>query len=372
MAMIPVFSNDLGEEELAEVARVMKSRWIGTGDECGKFEYELCNYFGTDRIILTNCATSGIYLALRCLGIKPRDKVIIPTIHFIATANAVLEAGAEPLFADVDISTLNILPSEIERLGPAQGLILNHYGGHPCDMPQIFTQLIRRENSKMWLLEDAANAVASTYNGSHVGTLGDAGVWSFDAMKILSMGDGGALWFLSHKHHERAWRLRNLGLNVFSGKESAEKGAGCWWEFQVEEPSGRFDSNNLLACIGRVQLRRLHENINQRQRAWNFYQENLRNVGDLVLPPEPLPDCTTSYYLYWVQTGRRNELARFLYKKGIYTTFRYYPLHKALGIEAKTPNANYASIITLNLPLHQNLTDDNLHYIVETVREFYG
>ena len=368
--MIPVFSNSLGPEELAAVEKVMESRWLGMGPECVAFEKELAEHFMVSRLLLVSCATSGLYLALRCLNLEPGQEVIVPAVHFVACAGAVLEMGGVPVYADVDPRTLNITACEVRRKRTSKtvGLILNHYGGHPCEMDEI-----KEAAWRMWILEDAANAPASRYKNRAVGTLCDAGVWSFDSMKILSMADGGALWLWGNKAHERAWRLRNLGLDSLSGKDKAETKGARWWEFTVPEPAPRADSNDLLACIGRVQLRRLREFVAKRRRVWDVYQEELRGVGDLTLPPEPLEGCTSSYYLYWVQTARRNALARFLYDAGIYTTFRYHPLHYAFKAEGvHLPYAEQVAEVTLNLPLHQNLSDADIELIVRKVKEFYS
>ena len=367
--MIPVFSNTLGGEELAEVQRVMESRWLGMGRECELFEKELAAHFRVRRLLLTNCATAGLYLALRCLDLKPGQEVIMPTIHFVACANAVLEAGATPVFADVDPRTLNVTGKEIarKRTGRTAGVILNHYGGHPANMADV-----QAATWRLWILEDAANAPASAYRGRAAGTLGDAGVWSFDAMKILSMADGGALWFRDDGRHERAWRLRNCGLDSLSGTDKAEREGARWWEFSVPEPYGRADSNDLLACIGRVQLRKLHRMVLRRRQVWDAYQRELEGVGDLQLPPEPMKNCAGSYYLFWVQTAYRDKLARFLYDQGIYTTFRYYPLHRAFGrTGVRLPYAEQVAEVTLNIPIHQNLTDGDVGFIVDKVKEFY-
>jgi len=366
--MISVFSNTLGAEELAEVERVMASRWIGTGPECELFEKELAAHFGVRQLLLTNCATDAIYLALRCLGLKPGDEVVVPAVHFVACAGAVLQLGGVPVFADVDPRTLNLTGREIARRRTSKtvGVILNHYGGHPCNMDEV-----QMATWRLWVLEDAANAPYSQFKGRACGTLGDAGVWSFDAMKILSMADGGALWLRADQRHDRAWRLRNLGLDTFSGAAKAAEDGGRWWEFTVPEPSGRSDSNDLLACIGRVQLRKLRRFVCDRRKVWDVYQRELEGVGDLALPPEPSQWCRSSYYLYWVQTERRDELARFLYEQGVYSTFRYFPLNKAFGIDADVPYAERAAAVTLNLPIHQNLTDDDVGYIIDKVKEFY-
>ena len=367
--MIPIFSNTLGDEELHEMRRVIESRWLGIGKECEQFEKELAQHFAVPRLLLTNCATSGIYLALRCLDLQPGDEVIIPAIHYVATAGAVIEMGGTPVFADVHPHTLNVTPGDLlkRRSGRTVGVILNHYGGHPCDMDEVMAA-----TRGLWVLEDAANAPASTYDGQAVGTFGDAGVWSFDSMKILSMADGGALWLRDNDAHQRAWRLRNLGLDSLSGAAKAEQGNhGMWWEFTVPEPSPRFDSNDLLASIGRVQLRKLPLFLKRRAAIWDAYQRELDGVGDVVLPPEPIAGSTTSHYLFWIQTAHRDDLARHLYANGVYTTFRYFPLHWAFGLDQDLPNAEQAARRTLCLPLHQNLTDDHVFEIVTLIQRFY-
>jgi len=370
--MIPIFSNTLGAEEVEAVRAVFASRWLGRGRECSAFEAEFLAHLGGDgQLLLTNCCTAALYIALRALGIERGDEVIVPTVHFVATASAILELGARPVFADVDQRTLNVAPGEIDRLRTrrTRAVILLHYGGHPCDMDAV-----QAEARGLSTIEDAANAVASTWQGRAVGTLGDAGVWSFDAMKILVMGDGGALWMRDERAIAHAMDLRYLGLaeGARSGMDRAAE-ASRWWEYDVSVPSGRFISNDVLASVGRVQLRRLSEFIQVRRWIWNWYQHDLAGVGDLVLPPEPLPGCTTSYYLYWVQTARRDELAAYLKEHGVYTTFRYFPLHLVplFSDGSYLPRAEWANERTLCLPIHQNLSDADVGKIVGLVRGFY-
>lgn len=370
--MIPIFSNTLGTEEISAIASVFKSRWLGRGKECAAFEREFAEHLRTDHALLTNCCTAALYIALQSLGISYGDEVIVSTINFVACASAILEMGAKPVFADVDPHTLNILPSEIERLRTprTKAVLLLHYSGCPVPMHDIWAV-----SHGLKIVEDSANAVASTYFNQACGTLGDAGVWSFDAMKILVMGDGGALWMRDPERRQYAEALRYLGLapTRSSGTDSAGKGGSRWWEFEMIDASGRFISNDVMASVGRIQLRKLSAFIERRRQIWRTYQIQLAGVDDLILPPEPLDDCTTSYYLYWVQTGRRDELARYLYDNDIYTTFRYYPLHlvQYFGSDAFLPNAERANRMTLCLPLHQNLSNGDVDKIITLVRRFY-
>ena len=371
---VQVFSNTLGREELRAAERAFGTRWLGKGHESDAFEAEFAEHLGVDgNVLLTDCCTSATYIALRALEIGADDEVIIPTVHFVAVANAVIDVGATPVFADVDEHTLNLLPSEVARLqtDKTRAVFLNHYGGHPANMAGIWAII----NEGTLVLEDAANAVASTYFGQAVGTLGFAGVWSFDPAKELVMIDGGALWLRGQEAADRARSIRYLGMKptTTSGVNSQAAGNDRWWEYDLATTSGRFINNDVHAAIGRVQLKRLPGFIATRRAIWETYNAELAGVGDLRLPPEPLPGCTSSYYMYWVQTDRRDELAAHLSKRGIYTTFRYYPLHqvKYYQSDAVLPNAERAAARTLNLPIHQNLGGASLQRVIDAVKEFY-
>lgn len=373
--MIPVFSNTLGDEELAAVQRVFESRWLGQGRECDAFESEFSADLGGAAVLLTNCATSGIYIALQAHGIGPGCEVIVPTVNFVAVANAVVDLGATPVFADVDPIGLNLLPSEVERLRTprTRAIFLLHYGGHPAP----FDDIQAAAGPGVAILEDSANAVRTVYRGRRCGTLGDAGVFSFDAMKILVMGDGGALVVRDPQVLQRCRSLRYLGLapRTTSGMDARREGHSRWWEFDLSCTSGRFISNDVLAAVGRVQLQKLPGFIDRRRQVWEQYQRGLAGAGSLTLPPEPPGGCTGSYYLYWIRVpGRRDELAAHLAECGVYTTFRYYPLHLVshYGQRCRLPIAEQAAEEMLNLPLHQNLSDDQVAHIIDAVRRFFA
>ncbi|OGW79821.1 MAG: hypothetical protein A3G33_02930 [Omnitrophica bacterium RIFCSPLOWO2_12_FULL_44_17] len=372
--MIQVFSNTLGEEEIQAARNVINSRWLGMGQECKAFEKELGNYFGTERVLLTNCCTSAIFIAIRALGIGKGDEVIVTTCNFNAIPSAILSVGAKPVFADVDPKTCNILPSEIDRLKTrkTKAVFILHYGGHPAPFDEIKVAC----GKKIKIIEDSANSVSSKYKGTHCGNLGAAGVFSFDAMKILVMGDGGALIINDEAAFNLAKSLRYLGFpsTTTSGTDSLKQGNLRWWEFELSNVSGRFISNDILASMGRVQLRKLPQFIERRKQVWDYYQKNLSNIPGAITPPEPLPGCTSTYYLYWLKVPKkRDQLANYLKDKGIYTTFRYYPLHlvKYLKSKAHLKNAEEINETMLNIPLHQNLSDADAEKTVSEIRQFF-
>ena len=372
--MIPIFSNSLGAEEINRVTETFKTRWLGKGGQCEDFEKEFARHLKVNKTLLLNNCTAAIYVGLRTLGIGPGDEVIISTINFVACAGAVVEMGATPVFADVDPHTLNILPEEIERLKTkhTKAVFILHYGGHPCPMDDIRAAC----GSGVAILEDSANSVSSSYNGKMCGTIGDAGFWSFDAMKILVMVDGGGLYLKDEDKYEMAGVYRYLGLapKTTSGSDALALNKQRWWEYDLAATAGRFISNDVLASIGREQLKKLPAFIERRKQVWDYYQSRFENIAGLQRPPEPLAGAVSSYYLYWIKvaTHQRDGLAAHLAADGIYSTFRYFPLHQVryFGQNVSLPKAEAIGVNTLNLPLHQNLSDADIEKIVDSVKKF--
>jgi dTDP-4-amino-4,6-dideoxygalactose transaminase len=373
--MINIFSNTIGQEELDAVSKIFKSQWLGSGKQCDLFEKEFAEHLKVPEILLFNNCTSAIYVSHRALNIKPGDEVIISTSNFVACANVIIDCGATPVFADIDPVTLNILPSEIDRLKTkkTKAISILHYGGHPAD----FDEIKNAAGENVLIIEDSANSVSSSYKGRMCGSLGDAGYFSFDAMKILVMADGGALYLKDKELIEEAKVFRYLGLapKTTSGIDSLKEKHSKWWEFELADTAGRFISNDVLAAIGRIQLKKINSFISRRKEIWEYYQKELKNIDEIICPPEPLKGCTSSYYLYWIKTPkRRDELASYLVENDVYTTFRYFPLHlvKHYNSRVSLPNSEIINETTLNIPLHQNLTDNEVDKIVSLVKKFFS
>lgn len=366
--MIQVFSPSLGQDELLAVADSFNTGWIGKGRKVDEFERAWAEHIGVDprHVTSISCATEGLFQAVQLLGIGSGDEVIIPTIHFIGAAQAVLSAGATPVFCDVDSQTLNTTGEFIadKTTNKTKAIILNHYGGVPYDFSGIkfFTNL------GIKIIEDAACAPASTYNGQAVGTFGDIGVWSFDAMKVISTGDGGMVYCEKPAHTQMIRKSIYLGMNTESGLKAL---GDRWWEFSVGCAGRRAIMNDIAAGIGLEQLKKLPQFIHRRLYIQARYDE-LLDRKRVTIPPFGEFGATQSAYFYWIQTPRRDELARFLRDAGIYCTFRYYPLHWVFKTGQHLPGAEQAARETLLLPLHCGLTDDEVGFICEKVREFFN
>ena len=308
---------------------------------------------------------------MHLMEIEPGDEVILPTISFIGAGNAICAHGAKMVLCDVDPRTLNARACDIEKCitSKTKAVLLLHFGGIPCEMDEIIA-LCEKYNLK--LIEDCAAGVCSSYKGKALGTFGDMGMWSFDAMKILVCGDGAMLYFKDPMIREKAEKWLYFGLETKSGYENSV--AQKWWEFDISCFGHRAIMNDITATIAIEQYKKLPMYMEKRKEVHNFYNEHLKTF-DWIDLPLPIPaNCTTSYYFYHIQikNGLRDQLATFLRQNGVYTTYRYFPLHRVpgYGVIGNFPNADYAADNTLCLPMHQSLSLDDLNMIVDLIKSF--
>lgn len=376
--MINVFQPSLGARELAAVGAVFESNWVGRGEQANAFESGFARHIGVDREHVTsvNSCTEATFIALELAGIGPGDEVVLPTVNFVGVGNAISFFGAKPVFCDVHPRTLNPTVADIEAvLTPrTKAVIILHYGGYPGDVVQI-AELCRARG--ILLIEDSAIAIASKVDGVSCGTFGDMSVWSFDHGKIVVTVDGGMLYVRDPELAARAPKLAYFGLEQKSGYDQALRTRTRWWDFEISSFSRRSVTNDVLAAIGNVQLSRLPEFIERRRWVAARYDEGLANLDGLLCPPALPAGHESSYYMYWVQLdgGIRDDIARDLYERGIYTTFRYPLLHKVKAYGASDsilPNAEAAAERTLLLPIHQALSDEDVARTIEAVRDCVG
>ncbi|MCR4623246.1 MAG: DegT/DnrJ/EryC1/StrS family aminotransferase [Alphaproteobacteria bacterium] len=369
--MINVFQPQLGNDELNAIRRVFESNWLGKGKLTEQFEGNFAAHLGVEKanVRSTNCCSEGLFNSMKIFDIKPDDEVIMPTISFIGAGNAVRANGSKLVFCDVDKRTLNVRAQDIEKkiTKNTKAIMLIHFGGVPCEMDEIM-DLAQAHN--LIVIEDSACSVASTYKGKAAGTIGDMGMWSFDAMKIIVCGDGSILYFKEAERAKFAEKLMYFGLESKSGyANSVDK---KWWEFDISQFGHRAIMNDITASMALEQLRKLPSFIKRRQQVHDLYNQNLKDVPWLELPPELPEYSTSSHYFYHIQLEKRDELAAFLRENGIYTTFRYYPLHwvKFFDCKENFENAEWAAKHTLCIPIHHSLTDKNVEYVVEKIKQF--
>ena len=375
-SMINVFQPFVGQEERQIIGEVFETNWLGKGRFVNEFKTEFAKHLNTEprRLASTTCGTEAIFLAAELFEFNSNDEIIVPSISFVAVGSSVVAKQAHLVLCDVDRRTLNVTAHNIERkiTKKTKAVILTHYGGMPCDMETIL-DLCKTHHIKV--IEDSACAMKALYKGQACGTFGDMGIWSFEAGKIITTGDGGMVYLKSDDLVKDAEEYLYLGLgnNEKSGIDRSTAGSDNWWEIQIERPGRRAIMNNLAGAIGLAQLKKIDSFIARRKAIDERYRHELAGLSWLRLSPSPGKHCEPSYQFFWIQLDKRDELAIFLRNNKVYSTFRYWPLHKIRHFHQKgtgLSNAEFASQHTLNLPLHPALTDDDVTKVIGLIKAF--
>jgi len=365
-ATVGVFGSATGREELEQIEASVLGGWMGMGPKVKEFEAAFADRLDAD-FAMTDSGSNALQLAVAALDLPPGSDVVLPSFTWVACANAVVLAGHRPVFADVELETGNVDVAAVQAVATdrTRAVMVVHYAGKPVDLTPIV-------ELGLPVIEDAAHAVDSGSHGRPCGTLGDVGVFSFDAVKNLATPDGGGITSARPEVMERVRRLRYCGIGG-SGFERSRENAR-WWEHGSVEPFPRAIPNDVSAGIGLAQLQRLAENQSRRRAVWDRYGRELADVRWLALPASAGPGERHSYFTYLVRVvdGRRDELARHLLEAGIYTTLRYPALHLVYpnGTGRSLPNAELLSEQGLNLPLHPRLGGDDVTRVIEAVRSF--
>ena len=364
--MISVFGSKVGQEEVAAIAAVMESQWMGFGKKVGEFEKKFAVKYGIDHFAMVDSGSNALYLACVLLDLPRGSEIILPSFTWVSCAQAIIMAGHKPVFCDVDIDTMNVTAEDIRpKISRDTGAIMVvHYAGKPVDMDPILALGFP-------VIEDAAHAVDSKYKGQHCGTIGDVGIYSFDAVKNLTTGEGGGIAVKNAAMLERAKMLRYCGIGK-SGFDSATGGKdGHWWEYRIAEPFIKMLPTNLAASIGIVQLDRIDGYQAYRKMIWDRYTEAFAG-SDIICPRSPSENETHSWFTYVIRTKKRDALAEYLLKNAVYTTLRYHPLHlnPIYGHQPALPNCERLNEEALSIPLHPNLEEKQVEKIIELVLKF--
>jgi len=341
----------------AAVARVLDSGWFILGPEGEAFERELARALGaTDAVAVAN-GTDALHLGLRALGVGPGDEVVTTSLSAAFTALAIVQAGARPVFVDVDPATLNLDPRAVARaVNPrTRAIVPVHLYGHPADLQPILDLAAERG---LAVLEDACQAHGALYRGRTVGSIAPLGALSFYPTKNLgALGDGGAVLCRDAEHAARLRRLRNGGQSD---------------RYRHEELGVNSRLDEMQAAILRVFLAHLPAWTERRRALASFYLRELEGTG-LSLPREQAY-ATAAYHLFVVRHPRRDELARALRDEGVGTLVHYpIPLHRqpafAAFADAPLPEVERAADEVLSLPLYPELTDGQAAAVVAAVRK---
>ena len=335
-SFLPYALPSIGEEEIAEVVDSLRSGWITMGPKVKRFEAAFAEYVGAPYAVAVNSCTAGLQIALHAFGIGPGDEVIVPTITFCATANVVVQLGARPVLVDVG-EDLNISPEAVEAaITPNTKAIMPvHYGGQACDLQRIYEIAARHG---LAVVEDAAHAVATRYQGRLIGASFDdrfprpparATVFSFYATKNLATGEGGMLTVDDGALAERCRRLSLHGMSRDAWQRYTSAGA---WYYEVVEPGYKQNMTDVQASIGIHQLRRIDEFTRIRGEYAAIYDRMFGDVEEMRLPVRHT-DRNHTFHLYpvWFSSERlrigRDDIIKALTRCNIGTSVHFIPVH---------------------------------------------
>jgi dTDP-4-amino-4,6-dideoxygalactose transaminase len=358
------------EEEHAVVA-VLRSGWISAGQVTQAFENELAAFVGAPHAVATTNCTAALHMALLALGVGPGDEVLVPSLTFVATVNAVRYTGATPVFVDVvsmDDWTISAAAIGNQISARSRAILPMHYAGFPCDMEAIGE--IARDHG-LSVVEDAAHGPGSWIGERHIGTIGDIGCFSFFANKNLTTGEGGMLVTADDEIAQRARHLRSHGMTTMSW----ERHRGHAYQYDVVALGYNFRFDEMRAALGRVQLRKLAGNNAKRAAAYTRYVELLAHVAGVHIP-FPGRRGRLSHHLCPIlldENVDRLDLMKRLRARGVQTSVHYPPahlmsIHSELA-SAPLPLTEAIGRRELTLPLHPGLAMDDVEYVVEALRQ---
>jgi len=365
--MINVFGSLVGKEELEEIRTSLEAQWMGIGPKTTAFEKGFAERLGLPGFVLLDSGSNSLHLAVKLLDLPPGSDVLVPSFTWIACAHAVVLSGHNPVFCDVDPDTHNITRETAlaARTPKTRAIMVVHYAGLPVRVEEIAALGLP-------VIEDAAHAVDSKRKGVFCGGLGDVGIYSFDAIKNLAMGEGGGLTAKDPARLARAKQLRYCGIGKSGFEASANKDR--WWEYTVTDFFPKMLPSDIAASIGLAQLRKLDGMQAYRKKIWELYQREFASVPWLIRPQDAPAEDTHSYFTYCIQVGggKRDALAKFLYQEGIYTTLRYHPLHlnAIYGSKARLPVCERLNDEALSIPLHPGLKDADVEKIISSIKKF--
>lgn len=358
----------IGKRELEEVGKVFETGWLGMGDRVFRFENELKKMLGRKHAICVNTGTTAIHLALDAIGTGPGDEVIVPSFTFIGSIQPILFCGAKPVFCDIETSDLNMSVSHFKSLitKRTKAVIPVHYGGEPCAMDEI---LAISKKKDITVVEDAAHAFGSSYKGRPIGSFGDIACFSFDPIKNLTCGEGGAILLDDDKTADIIIKKRILGIDKDTWNRYRHKRS---WFYEVQTKGYRYHMSNINAAIGLAQLEIFEKTARRRQVIAKFYDKELSGIKGVRLLKHDYD--STIPFNYTILARRRDELMEYLEKNNIGTIINYIPNHiqpifKSKKVVLRNTEEVYREIVSI--PMHAGLTDKDIRLVVNAIKGFY-
>ena len=390
---------DITEREIAEVVDTLRSGWITTGPKTKKFENEIAEYCGTIKAVALNSATAAMELALRLFDIGEGDEVITSAYTYTASASVVYHCGAKIILADTKKGEFNIDPKEIEKLitPRTKAIIPVDIAGLPADYTEIFEVVEKKRNifnakkgtyqeklGRILVLADSAHSFGSDYKEKKIGSVADITSFSFHAIKNLTTAEGGALTWNLPENFDDEEIYKELMLLALHGqnKDALAKLKAGAWKYDIVMPGYKCNMTDIMASIGLVQLQRYDgEILKKKEELVSYYEKYLGDLTDKIELPIFKNDIKESCkHLYMIRLKnqdeeKRNEVIAKLGENDIATNVHFQPLplltaYKKLGFKIEDyPNAYNQYKNEISLPLHDFLTEDDIKYIINKLKD---
>ena len=375
---------DISDQEINSVTEVIRSDFLSRGPKVEEFETKIGMVCKGSKALAVNSATSALHLAYILADVNVSSLVWTSPITFVATANTAMQLGAEIDFVDINPDTLNICPEiledklrEAKQVGRLPHLVTAvHFGGSPCDMDPIHT-LSKKYGFKV--IEDASHAFGASYDGVPIG--GDkrslASIFSFHPVKMITTGEGGALIVGTEEIWQKANIIRSHGVNSFSDERN--KKDTCPWYYEQTEIGFNYRMTEMQAAMGTVQIARLPNFVDKRNKLANLYKNKLANLP--IKFQSILKGAKSSYHLFTIELKEkrfdRDRLYALLKENQIasqvhYIPLYHHPLYKNLDFRDNyCKNAEKYFNACLSIPLHQKLDENDIDYVVEHISKFF-
>jgi len=355
----------ISRSSFAAVKKVLSGRWIGQGPLVDKFERKFKSMFaGRNHCIATGSGTDALHLAYILAGLKKGDEVIAPVYTCTATNIPFLYMGIKIKFADIDIQTMNISVESVKKniTKKTKAIICMHYGGLPCDLDEL--QSLAKKY-KIPLIEDAAHAVGATYKKKPIGSISDFTMFSFQAIKHITTGDGGMLCIKNKKLINKAKRIRWFGIS----REDKQKGI---WENDIFEIGYKYQMTDLGASLGYTALKEFRKLLKHRQKIFSIYRDILSNNTNVYCVDKDDGKRTHASWLFTIISEEKDRIQKKLREKKIESNqvhFRNdkYSIFKNFVKGKIFPNMDYIEDKYLVLPNHHKITEKKAKYIAQTI-----
>jgi len=369
---ISFFKPWITKEDKKAVMDALDNSLLTDGPILREFENKFAKFTNAKYAIGVSNATSALFLSLKALGIGKGDEIIIPDITFVATANAVLQTGATPIFADVEKNSMNIsIKSIIKNItSKTKGIIPVHFAGRVCDMKNI-SKIAKKNN--IVVIEDCAHAIGARLNKKHVGTFGNVGCFSFYPTKNITTIEGGMIITNSKGIKDYVTSARNHGLTKTLTQRYSK---GKPWDYDMMQLGYNFRLDEIRSALGLSQLKRIKKLNMLRKNIYEYYNMKLKNLNGIITP-ESSSKGDHVFHLYIMRVEKNNGISRDklfneLLKFGIKTSVHYKPLHKFSTLKKFSKNKDwmnseklYHEIITL--PFYPNMPKKHQDYIINSI-----